>query len=170
MFLRLAILFVSIPLIEVYLLLRLNEFTGNAFTTIGLILLTGIVGAWLAKQQGLSTVQRIQKATSEGRLPAQELVDGGMILFAAALLLTPGIMTDAFGFSLLIPPCRAFYRKILKRYFPQPNVQFHAGPFGQMGQGGGASEPYDPNVVDGSARSVNDPRHVNTLELENDDQ
>ncbi len=166
MFARLAILFVSIPLIEVYLLLRLNELTGNAVTTIGLILLTGVVGAWLAKQQGLSTINRIQKATSEGRLPAQELVDGGMILFAAALLLTPGIMTDAFGFSLLIPPCRAFYRKVLKRYFPKPNVQFHAGPFGQPGTSG---SPFDPNVVDGSARSVDETPPIKTLELDNDD-
>lgn len=155
MFARLALLFVTIPLVELFLLFRLNDLTGNAFTTIGLIVFTGFLGAWLAKQQGLSTVARIQKATSEGRLPAQELVDGGMILFAAALLLTPGIMTDAFGFSLLIPPCRTFYRRLLKRYFPKPNIQFHQSGFSTQ-EFHPSQNPFDPNVVDGEARTVRD--------------
>ena len=152
MFVRLVLLFVTIPIIEVILLLRLNEFTGSIMTTIGLILFTGVVGAWLAKQQGLSTLTKIQQAMSQGRLPAQELVDGGMILFAAALLLTPGILTDVFGFSLLFPPCRSLYRKLLKRWFPKSNIQFHQTNTGW-------SDFYshsDPNVVDGQARTVGD--------------
>ena len=146
MFARLLFLFVTIPLIELYPLLQLNELTGSAITTIGLILFTGALGAWLAKQQGLSTVMKIQRAMAEGRMPAAELVDGGMILFAGALLLTPGILTDAFGFSLLIPPCRAVYRKLLKQMFPAAKVQFHSKGF----SGGPFGSQEDPNVVDGT--------------------
>lgn len=160
MFARLVFLFVSIPLIELYLLLQLNELTGNAFLTIGLILFTGVVGAWLAKQQGLSTISRIQKATSEGRLPTTELLDGGMILFAAALLLTPGVLTDAFGFSLLIPPCRAFYRRLAKRYFPKPNVQFI------YPDGSTQSRNDDPSVIDGTARTVEESKSLDDKTLE----
>lgn len=155
MFARLLVLFVTIPLIELYLLLKVNELTGSAITTIGLILFTGALGAWLAKQQGLSTIGKIQRALSEGRMPAAELVDGGMILFAGALLLTPGIMTDAFGFSLLIPPCRVVYRKLLKQMFPQANIKFHSTGFSGAPFERGVDD--DPNVVDGS---VNDSQNA----------
>ena len=154
MFARLVLLFVSIPILEVYLLLRLNDLTGSILTTISLILFTGIVGAWLAKQQGLSTISKIQQAMSQGRLPAQELVDGGMILFAAALLLTPGILTDAFGFSLLLPPCRAVYRRLLKRWFPKPNIHVHQSTANWSASFGTGSR--DSNVVDGEARTVDE--------------
>lgn len=150
MFARLVILFITVPLVELYLLLRLNEWTGSPITTIGLILFTGFLGAWLAKQQGLSTLMKIQQAMSEGRMPAAELVDGGMILFAGALLLTPGIMTDAFGFSLLIPPCRVVYRRLLKRMFPAPNIHFHMP--GQQPNEDGFTSPDDPSIVEGSSR------------------
>lgn len=156
MFARLALMFITVPLIELYLLFRIHDLMNSAAATIGLILFTGIVGAWLAKQQGLSTILKIQKATAEGRLPATELIDGGMILVAGALLFTPGVLTDAFGFSLLIPACRTLYRKLLKRYFPKPNIQFHSN----FGSGGFQSTdaPFDPNVVDGQARTVDTER------------
>ena len=145
MFARLAVLFVTTGLVELYLLLRINEWTGSALTTIGLILLTGVLGAALTKQQGIQTLRRAQHAMGEGRMPAEELMDGAMILVAGALLLTPGVLTDAFGFSLLFPPCRVIYRKWLKAWFPKPNIQFHhhRGP---------AQQSDDPSVVDGVAR------------------
>ena len=145
MFARLAILFITVTSVELYLLATLIDKTGPALT-VGLILFTGTLGAWLTKQQGLSTLSKIQKAMSEGRMPASELVDGGMILFAGALLLTPGILTDAFGFSLLVPPCRAVYRKLLKKMFPEAKMQFHSQGF----PGGPFGEQDDPNVVDGT--------------------
>ena len=149
---RLAILFIVIPLVELYLLFQLNTWTGSPITTICLILFTGVLGAWLAKQQGLSTISRIQQALTEGRMPTKELVDGGMILFAGALLLTPGILTDAFGFSLLIPPCRAVYRRLLKRLFPPSNIQFHM--HGQTSQQDSYQD--DLNVIDGTATPSKD--------------
>lgn len=153
---RLLALFIIVPAVEIALLVKVHEFTGNILYTFGLILFTGFLGAWLTRQQGLSTLTKIQTAMAEGRMPAAELVDGGMILVAGALLLTPGILTDAFGFSLLFPPCRAVYRKLLKRYFPKPNVQFHMGP---AGAGPGVHDPadHDPSVVDGTATPTKDP-------------
>lgn len=166
MFARLAVLFVAVPFIELYLLLELTNYTGSAVATFGLVIFTGILGAWLAKQQGLSTLRRIQQATAEGRMPGKELVDGGMILVAGALLLTPGILTDAFGFSLLMPPCRAVYRKLLKRAFPTTGasgVQFHATGFSFGGStttngfnGMDDEIADDPNVVDGTVQHPTD--------------
>lgn len=154
MFGLLLLLFVTIPMVELFLLFKLHEYTQSALATIGLILFTGFVGAWLARQQGLGTVAKIKTAMSEGRIPATELMDGGMILFAAALLLTPGILTDAFGFSLLFPPCRLVYRKLLQRYFPKPNISIRTSNFDSTGFG--TNEPFDPDVVDGEARTVAD--------------
>ena len=151
---RLFALFVCVPLVELYLLFKLHEWTGSALLTIGLILFTGFLGAWLAKQQGLSTIRKIQTAVSEGRMPAAELVDGGMILVAGALLLTPGVLTDAFGFSLLLPPCRSAYRKLLKTWFPTANVSFHVGTSGRP-----ESYDNDPSVVDGTATTTADDDH-----------
>ena len=162
MFTRLLALFVIIPVIELALLFKLHEWTGDIFFTIGLILFTGFLGAWLAKQQGLSTLMKIQQAMSQGRMPAAELVDGGMILFAGALLLTPGILTDAFGFSLLIPPCRAVYRRLLKRYFPKPDVHIYGstttnpGPHSDSGSDPFGHVANDPGVIDGTASPHSD--------------
>lgn len=155
MFARLVELFITIPLIEIFLLFRLYDLTNDAVLTIGIILFTGFVGAWLAKQQGLSTIQKIQASLAANKIPAAELVDGGMILFAAALLLTPGILTDAFGFSLLIPPCRAVYRSLLKKFFPKNIVQVHnSNPFQQNGSN--SQYDHDSDVVDGTSKPVND--------------
>lgn len=155
MFGRLVILFVAVPLIELYLLLRVNEWTGSALTTIGLILVTGVLGAWLARRQGFHTLRKIQQAFAEGRLPSQELMDGAMILVAGALLVTPGVLTDAFGFSLLLPPCRAIYRIWLRRI----PMNFQVQTF----QSGFSSDPSDdPSVVEGTARPVDPKDSENT--------
>ena len=148
MFARLVVLFITVPLVELYLLFQITAWTQSPAATIALVLFTGFLGAWLTKQQGLQTLTRIQKAISEGRMPAQELVDGGMILFAGALLLTPGLLTDVFGFSLLAPACRTVYRGLLKRYFPKPNIHVHVPGAGGFSQ----TRDDDPNVVEGTAK------------------
>ena len=75
------------------------------------------VGAWLMKAQGRGVLSRIQRSLRDGRMPTKELVDGGLILFAGALMLTPGFLTDILGFILLIPPSRAVVRAALMRRF-----------------------------------------------------
>ncbi len=84
--------------------------------TFGIILITGVLGAWLTKLQGMRTLARYQQAVSEGRLPHEEVMDGLLILVAGAVLLTPGFLTDAVGFSLLVPGVRAVVKKWLGHY------------------------------------------------------
>ncbi len=115
MFGRLLLIFIGIPLIELYLFLAIGQRIG-IFATIATVVLTGFLGAWLTKQQGLKTLARYQQTLSEGRLPHTEVIEGIMILAAGAVLLTPGFLTDLIGFTLLIPPARAWVRNRLTNY------------------------------------------------------
>lgn len=112
MFLRLLLLFTVVPLIELALLIQIGRVIGLA-ATIAIVLLTGIVGATLARWQGLATLRRVQTEMAEGRVPTDALVDGLLILVAGAVLFTPGLITDTIGFLLLIPPTRAAVRRAL---------------------------------------------------------
>jgi UPF0716 protein FxsA len=116
MLLNLLILFTVVPLIELALLAKLSGII-HFWPTIGLILLTGIIGAALARHEGLRTVRQIQSELNQGRMPGRQLVDALMILVAGALLVTPGILTDCVGFSLLLPPVRALLRRWLESRF-----------------------------------------------------
>ena len=116
MLLRLLLLFTLVPLVEVALLIWISQYTGLLFT-IGLVILTGVVGAWLAREQGLRCWLEVQRQLSQGQLPAEPLLDGLMILVAGAVLITPGVLTDAVGFALLIPPIRAMVRRYLAERF-----------------------------------------------------
>jgi len=115
MFPRLLILFIGVPLIEFMLFFKIGSRIGLT-ATIATIVLTGIIGAWLTKQQGLRTLRRYQESMSMGKLPHEEVVEGLMILVAGAVLLTPGFLTDAIGFALLIPPVRAALRSTVAQY------------------------------------------------------
>ncbi len=116
MLLRLFLLFTLIPLVELCLLLLLANVT-NWWFTLGLVVLTGVVGAWLARRQGLRCWRRVHETMAAGRLPADPLMDGLMILVAGALLVTPGVLTDLVGFALLTPPFRRVVKDRLKRRF-----------------------------------------------------
>ncbi|MBI2131261.1 MAG: FxsA family protein [Candidatus Tectomicrobia bacterium] len=109
MFFRLFLLFTAIPLLELLILIDLGSWIGAA-PTLGLVILTGAAGAWIARLQGLSVLGRIQQELAEGRLPALELVDGALVLVGGILLLTPGLLTDLMGLSLMVPACRALVR------------------------------------------------------------
>lgn len=112
MLLKLLLLFVLVPLIELTLLLQLASFTSWEVALL-VVIVTGIVGTLLARSQGWKTFRRIQIELNQGNLPAAALLDAAMIFCAGALLLTPGMLTDAFGMSLLIPLCRRWYRRRL---------------------------------------------------------
>ena len=131
MFGRILLLFVFLPMIELYLLIMLGARIGP-MPTIGLIVLTGILGATLARQQGLSTLAKIQNELKQGRAPTQELVEGAMIVVGGLVLLTPGILTDIFGFAMLVPGIRKSLAKQFKVRFPQgftsTSAGFQAGP------------------------------------------
>jgi len=102
---RLALLFVGVPLLELFILIQLGQVVG-LWPTIGLVVLTGFAGASLARLEGLRTLWRIRGEMAHGRLPGNALLDGLAVLLGGALLLTPGILTDIVGFSFLLPPTR----------------------------------------------------------------
>ena len=112
----LVILFIAVPFAELYVLIQVGHAIG-VLDTLGLLLLVSIVGAWLAKREGISVIRRMQAALNAGRVPGTELVDGFLILLAAALMLTPGFLTDIVAIFLLLPPVRALVRRTLRRSF-----------------------------------------------------
>ncbi len=122
MLLRLLLLFTVVPLVELVLLLVLADYTSWKFT-LGLVLVTGIAGAALARWQGLRCLRRLQQQAAAGQVPADPLMDGLMILMAAALLVTPGVLTDVVGFGLLAPPVRDVLKRRLRRHW---EARFHA--------------------------------------------
>lgn len=111
MLLRLLLLFTVVPLVELVLLLELAAKISWPFTLV-LILTTGVVGAALARHEGIRCLKRIQQQMAAGQLPADPLIDGLMILVAGAVLVTPGILTDLVGFALLLP----IFRRLVKRW------------------------------------------------------
>ena len=160
---RLLLLFIALPALELALLIEIGARIGTA-TTIGLIVVTGIVGASLARQQGLRVIGTIQRELAEGRLPAASLVDGLMILVASALLVTPGVLTDAFGFLCLVPAFRAVARRAMQRRFEravrEQKVQVHFAEPG-FDASAGRWTPDSESVIDVTPDSSDpsDPTH-----------
>ena len=113
---RLILLFITVPLLELVLLLQIGARIG-AWPTVGLVVVTGVVGAALARSQGLRAFAAVQQRLATGLLPGAELMDGLAVLVGGALLLTPGILTDLLGFSLLVPTSRRWIRRALERRF-----------------------------------------------------
>ena len=102
---KLLLLFILVPVAELYLFLTLGEELGVK-NTIAIIIITAILGAALTKSQGRRAMRKFQQATAEGRMPAKEALEGLMILLAGAVLITPGFLTDTVGFLLLVQPVR----------------------------------------------------------------
>jgi UPF0716 protein FxsA len=102
---RLALLFIVVPILELVLLIELGQLVG-LLPTVGLVVFTGVTGAWLARAEGVRVFFQFQQELASGRLPGQALLDGISVLVGGALLLTPGVLTDVVGFSLLFPPTR----------------------------------------------------------------
>ena len=103
----LFLMFLTVPLAEIYVLLEVGSLIG-ALPTVGVVVLTAVIGAALVRVQGFSTVMRIRTSLERGELPAIALLEGAFLLVAGALLLTPGFITDALGFAFLYPPARVF--------------------------------------------------------------
>ena len=109
----LILLFTIIPVIELTLLIKVGQSIGAAYT-ISIVILTGVAGAYLAKLQGLITLRRIEEEVNQGRMPADRLFDGVVILCSGLLLLTPGFITDLIGFMGLIPITRGLFKRWLR--------------------------------------------------------
>ncbi|HUT91587.1 MAG TPA: FxsA family protein [Thermoguttaceae bacterium] len=148
MLVRLFLLFTLIPLVELALLFWIAQHTGWLFT-LSLVIVTGVVGAWLARQEGLRCWLEVQRQLAEGKLPAEPLLDGLMILVAGALLITPGVLTDLVGFALLVPPIRRLVRRHLSARF-QAHLVVH--PM----QGFAAPPAEDDDVIDVEYRKTDE--------------
>ena len=133
------LLVLVIPFVEIYLLLKVGGLIG-ALPTIFLVVSTAAAGAWLLRQQGFATFQKLQANLRQGVIPAYEMIEGPIILVGGALLLTPGFITDILGFVCLIPPLR---RKIAQYVIENHFVQ------GGIFQQGKTSES---NVLEGEFR------------------
>lgn len=145
MFGRLLLLFIVVPLVDLFLLMWISKYTG-ILVTIGLVITTGIIGAWLAKQQGTFVKGQIKDRLSQRQMPADLIGDGAMIMFAAGLLLTPGLLTDLLGFSLLIPTCRTYYKRGLAHQFKN---SFRFEVLTPQNKPWADRPVDDPNIIDG---------------------
>lgn len=105
MFPLIVALFLAVPVIEIYLLIQVGQVIGAGWT-IMLVVLTAVIGVWLLRIQGLSTLTRAQQKLQSNELPAREILEGMALVVAGAFLLTPGFFTDTIGFLLLFPPTR----------------------------------------------------------------
>jgi UPF0716 protein FxsA len=114
--LKLVSLFILVPAAELFLLIEMGRRLGIA-STLGVIAFTGVLGAWLARRQGLGILERVRHELTAGRMPTSAAADGILVLIAGAVLMTPGVLTDAFGFFCLVPAGRRIVKKLVMRWF-----------------------------------------------------
>jgi UPF0716 protein FxsA len=145
----LFVVFVAIPLLELAIIIQVGQLIGVAGTIVSLLAIS-LVGAALVKHEGLRAVMRLREALAEGRWPGAEVVDGALLLFAGALLLTPGYFTDAVGLLLLLPPSRAVANRALRSRVRLLTGLGPAAPgdAGRSRPGGGRDGVVDVDVVD----------------------
>jgi UPF0716 protein FxsA len=118
MLLKLFLAFTLIPFFEIYLLIKIGYYLG-AFNTILVVIVTGILGAYLAKLQGIRTMMKVRESLNRGELPAEEMLDALLIFIAGILLLTPGFITDLAGIGMLVPSTRFWFKRWLRKKFDQ---------------------------------------------------
>jgi UPF0716 protein FxsA len=112
----LVLLFIAVPIVEIYVIIQVGQAIG-ALWTIALLVADSIIGSMLMRSQGRTAWRRFNEAIAAGRIPGREVVDGALVIFGGALLLTPGFVTDIFGAAFLLPPTRAVIRRLLVRRF-----------------------------------------------------
>lgn len=158
----LLILFTVVPLVELWLLIRIGEAISWPCTIL-LVIATGVIGAALARFEGLRTLRNVQAAIQSGKTPTDQMIGGVLILIAGMVLITPGVITDGIGFLLLIPPVRMLVVRGLRRYFASRTTVSFTG-FSTHGQG---QPRTSDDVIDVEFRDVTDERRTNnTHELE----
>ena len=113
---RFVFLFILVPLLELYLLIKIGGYLG-AFQTVALVILTALLGLVLARFEGLRTLQQIKQSLAQGIVPAEEMVDGVLIFAGGILFIIPGVLTDLFALVLLIPYTRTVFKRWLRRRF-----------------------------------------------------
>jgi UPF0716 protein FxsA len=138
----LALLFLIVPLAELYVILKVGDTIGIGWTIV-LLVADSLLGSWLLRSQGRAVWRRFNAILAEGKVPHREVVDGVLVIFGGAFLITPGFLTDIVGLLLLLPPTRAIARRMLMRRMGR----------GAVVVGGRPRRDYD---VEGSAREYDD--------------
>lgn len=151
----LATVFIVLPIVELSILLMVAQAAGHWWVSLLIVIFTGMLGAYLAKWQGRSVWVSFLQTARQGRLPADEFVDGAIIFFSAGLLLTPGIITDCAGLFMLSPWGKVWMRQRIKTWIKKRfDIKVDTNPFAQT------SSPVSPfprdNVVEGEARKVDE--------------
>ena len=151
----LILLFIVVPIAELYVIIKVGELIG-VLPTLILLLADAVGGSMLLKHQGREAWRRFNRALAERRFPGREVADGALIVVGGTLLLTPGFITDVFGLFLLLPPTRAIARRLLKRFtigrFAVVGVGVGPGPFTRPP--GGESRPTRDYDFDAAAEEV----------------
>ncbi|MFT7234959.1 MAG: UPF0716 protein FxsA [Methylophagaceae bacterium] len=150
MFRSIFLLFLLVPLIEIYFLIEVGDEIG-AGLTIFLVVATALIGAGLLRMQGLSTMQRAQSTLAQGQVPALAMMEGLILLICGGLLLTPGFFTDAIGFVLLIPPIR---QALIKRVMANSQFSRHNSASGSSRQ------QRDGHIIEGEVVDNDEDRHL----------
>lgn len=156
--------FIVVPIIELYVIIKVGQSIGVLWT-VALLFADSILGGILMRSQGRVTWRRFTEAMGAGRMPAREVLDGALVIFGGAFLLTPGFISDIFGVLLLLPPTRAVIRNlVLRRFTARLTGAVRAQQFARARWGGGAdggrgsSGPGGPAYdVDGTAREADPP-------------
>ena len=138
--------FIGVPIVEIAVFIQVGGYLG-LWPTLGLVVLTAILGTWQLRAQGLATLMRARSQIDQGALPARELFDGTCLLVAGALLLTPGFLTDSAGFLLFLPPVRDYLRRRLARFI-ETRVET------RIVTGGGEVPPGYGPIIDGDYSDV----------------
>jgi len=118
MLFKLFLCFTLIPVAELYILIHLGGIIGG-LNTIILVILTGFIGAYLARMEGLNTMMKVRQNLNQGIMPAEDLLDAFIILIAGLVLITPGLLTDISGLLLLWPPTRNRFKQLLRKKFDE---------------------------------------------------
>jgi UPF0716 protein FxsA len=151
----LLLLFIVVPIVEIYVIIQVGQAIG-ALWTIVLLIADSILGSMLMRSQGRAAWRRFQLALAEGRVPGREVIDGVLVIFGGAFLLTPGFCSDVFGLLFLLPPTRAVIRRLIIRRFGFGFFSVIPG----MNVRGGAREPHPGGAdVEGTATEI-DPRRL----------
>ncbi len=160
MFALLFLLFLGMPVLEIWVILQVGGAIGAGWTVL-LLLGDSIVGAWLMRSQGRIVWRRFTTALAEGGVPAREVVDGALVVFGGALQLTPGFVTDGIGLLCVLPPSRAVIRRALAARIQRRGAIRLAGWATGRPRGGGAGRPAPSYDVEGSASEAREEdRHL----------
>jgi UPF0716 protein FxsA len=152
----LVVLFIVIPIAELYVIIKVGELIG-LWPTLVLLLADAVLGSMLLRHQGRGAWRRFNEALAARRFPGREVVDGVLIVIGGTLLLTPGFITDIVGVFLLIPPTRALARRLLRRLTVGRFAvvgSFPAAGRGPFGRGGGERDPFGPGGGAGPGRGA----------------